>query len=261
MTATAQMNPLRPQRQLNQLRSGAPAASAGQASQQKKLRQACRMFEAQFLKMMLGEMRKTVDKSASLISGGMGEDIFQDMMDQAITDSATKNGSMGLADLMERQLSQASGVRPSGALAAYQRQLKAAGQLRMPVQGTLTSPFGPRISPISGREETHEGMDLAAPEGSPVAAAKSGVVAFAGERGGYGNLVVLEHGDGTSTWYGHLSEIEVTEGQRVDAGQTLALVGSTGDSTGPHLHFELRDASGRPVDPAMRLAGEPARVS
>lgn len=260
MTAAAQMNPLRPQTELNPLHSGA-TSSADEKQQQEKLRQACRMFEAQFLKMMLGEMRKTVDKSDDILGGGIGEETFQDMMDQALTDSVTKGGSMGLADMLESQLSQTHTTRPSGALSAYQSQLASSAELAMPVEGVVSSTFGPRTNPISGEHQEHQGLDLAAPEGSPVAAAKSGVVSFAGERGGYGNLVVIEHADGTSTRYGHLSQIQVGEGQRVTAGQVVGLVGSTGDSTGPHLHFELRDAKGQAIDPATRLAGASSWIS
>jgi murein DD-endopeptidase MepM/ murein hydrolase activator NlpD len=118
----------------------------------------------------------------------------------------------------------------------------------LPLRGPFTSRFGSRIHPLFGRRHFHTGLDIAAPRGTPVRAAMSGVVLFAGWYGGYGKLVVLDHGQGLSTLYGHLSVISVAVGQRVASQQVIGLVGSTGYSTGPHLHYEVRQ-NGRPVDP------------
>jgi murein DD-endopeptidase MepM/ murein hydrolase activator NlpD len=121
-----------------------------------------------------------------------------------------------------------------------------------PVAGRVSSPFGERIDPLHGHRAVHSGVDLAAPAGSPVAAAAGGVVVRAGERGGYGLAVEVEHEDGTTSLYAHASRILVSAGDRVDRGQPIALVGHTGRATGDHLHFELRRA-GRPVDPTAAL--------
>jgi murein DD-endopeptidase MepM/ murein hydrolase activator NlpD len=94
----------------------------------------------------------------------------------------------------------------------------------------------------------HEGIDLGAAYGSPIAAAGAGSVIYAGWLGGYGNLTVIDHGGGLATAYGHQSSIVVSCGQDVSQGQTIGYVGSTGHSTGPHLHFEVR-VNGAPVDP------------
>ena len=94
----------------------------------------------------------------------------------------------------------------------------------------------------------HEGIDIAVPTGTPVQAAQSGRIIFAGWMGGYGNLVVIDHGGGLSTAYGHNSSIAVGNGQSVSQGQVIAYAGSTGNSTGPHVHFEVR-VNGAPVDP------------
>lgn len=118
----------------------------------------------------------------------------------------------------------------------------------LPLRGRFTSRFGSRIHPLFGRRHLHTGLDIAAPRGTPVRAAASGVVLFAGWYGGYGKLVVLDHGQGLSTLYGHLSVVGVAVGQRVARNQVIGRVGSTGYSTGPHLHFEVRQ-NGRPVDP------------
>lgn len=113
--------------------------------------------------------------------------------------------------------------------------------LLQPVAGArLSSKFGLRLDPFTGHPAFHNGVDLAAPEGTPVRAAASGTVVFRGHRGDYGNLVILRHEDGYETWYGHLKTISVRLNQTVDSGYVLGEVGSTGRSTGPHLHFEVR---------------------
>jgi murein DD-endopeptidase MepM/ murein hydrolase activator NlpD len=112
----------------------------------------------------------------------------------------------------------------------------------------LTSGFGWRTHPLTGSWRAHSGVDLAAPYGSPIVATAPGVVGTAGWSGGYGLLVAVAHGDGVQTRYGHLSRLAVAPGQQVVAGQVIGYVGSTGDSTGPHLHYEVR-IDGRAVDP------------
>ena len=111
-----------------------------------------------------------------------------------------------------------------------------------PVQGVLTSGFGWRWGRM------HEGVDIAVANGTPVVAAKAGVVIVAGWMGGYGNLVVIDHGGGVATAYGHNTSVTVGVGQQVEQGQLIAYSGSTGHSTGPHVHFEVR-INGSPVDP------------
>jgi murein DD-endopeptidase MepM/ murein hydrolase activator NlpD len=110
---------------------------------------------------------------------------------------------------------------------------------QLPVQGNITSGIGWRHDPIDGAIRHHSGVDIAVPSGTPVKAIAAGTVAFSAVRGGYGNLVVIDHGDGTRSLYGHNSQLAVRVGDEVAAGQVVALSGSTGRSTGPHLHFEL----------------------
>ncbi|HEX8001266.1 MAG TPA: M23 family metallopeptidase [Mycobacteriales bacterium] len=117
-----------------------------------------------------------------------------------------------------------------------------------PTPGPVTSGFGYRIHPIYGYRRLHAGIDIGAPVGQGIVAALPGVVVTAGPMGTYGNLVVIDHGDGFATAYAHQSQVLVSEGQRVSRGQRIGLVGSTGASTGPHLHFETR-VNGEPVDP------------
>lgn len=119
----------------------------------------------------------------------------------------------------------------------------------MPVaQGYISSGFGGRSDPFDGHQATHLGVDFSAPAGSAVMAVADGVVTFAGERNGYGNVVEIDHGNGYVTRYAHGASLAVTVGERVHAGQTIASVGSTGRSTGPHCHFEVWH-DGRVVNP------------
>lgn len=129
---------------------------------------------------------------------------------------------------------------------------KGTGIFAFPSDAPTSSSFGWRVHPILGYRRFHAGLDFAASYGSTIRAADSGTVIFAGWYGGYGKTVIINHGNGITTLYGHSSELYVTEGQTVQRGQAIASVGSTGLSTGPHLHFEVR-RNGTPVNPADYL--------
>lgn len=126
------------------------------------------------------------------------------------------------------------------------------GIMAFPSDAATSSPFGWRMHPVLGYRRFHAGLDFGASYGSTIRAADSGTVIMAGWYGGYGNAVIIDHGKGITTLYGHTSQLLVSEGQTVQRGQAIALVGSTGLSTGPHLHFEVRK-EGEPVDPANYL--------
>ena len=130
--------------------------------------------------------------------------------------------------------------------------MKGSGQFIVPVAGRVTSGFGSRVHPISGRVRMHTGVDFGASTGTPILAADSGVVVSAGWRNGYGNTVLIDHGNGLATLYGHQSRLAVRAGQSVAQGDVIGYVGSTGNSTGPHLHFEVRKG-GTPVNPMSYL--------
>ncbi|MCG9896162.1 MAG: peptidoglycan DD-metalloendopeptidase family protein [Fimbriimonadaceae bacterium] len=161
--------------------------------------------------------------------------------------------------LLERELDEleAESNRLEGVISGYQRSAEGNASLRLPAfRGGLVRPtvgrrssgFGYRIHPIFRTRRMHNGVDIAAPTGTPIVAAAPGVVITAGWLRGYGNTVILDHGGGFSTLYAHCSRLLVKPGQRVKAGELIARVGSTGNSTGPHLHFETR-RNGRPVKP------------
>ncbi len=122
-----------------------------------------------------------------------------------------------------------------------------------PVTGRLMGGFGERTDPFSGEGARHTGVDISAPIGTPVKAAADGIVISAGWNGGYGRCVIIDHGKGYQTWYGHLSKLDVMEGEEIRQGETLGLVGMTGRATGPHLHYEVRLHS-TPVNPYRFLA-------
>jgi murein DD-endopeptidase MepM/ murein hydrolase activator NlpD len=126
------------------------------------------------------------------------------------------------------------------------------GRFVWPVNGAVTSGFGARAHPIFGESRMHTGIDVGASSGTPVKAGDDGVVVTAGANGGYGNWTLVDHGGGLATGYAHQSSIGVSAGQRVSRGQVIGRVGSTGASTGPHLHFEVR-VNGSPVDPMAWL--------
>jgi len=120
-------------------------------------------------------------------------------------------------------------------------------QLHWPVRGSINSGFGTRRS-LGGRGDVHTGVDIGARAGTPVQAPARGIVAFAGWRNGYGRTIILEHGRGVQSLYGHLSKFVVKRGQEVDQGATIGLTGNSGHSSGPHLHYEVR-VNERPVNP------------
>lgn len=153
----------------------------------------------------------------------------------------------GLAELEKASNAVAAQIRAAQSRpTAYSG--KSSGQFLWPVSGPITSDFGWRVHPVLGTRRLHTGIDIGVGSGTPIHAADAGAVISAGWMGAYGNAVVIDHGGGLSTLYGHMSSIGVRAGQTVSAGQVIGKVGSTGWSTGPHLHFEVR-RNGDPVNP------------
>ncbi len=214
-------------------------ASLSPAAPDEALPRAAKEVESLILKQLL---QSSGAFKAAQIPGGS---VYADLFTQTLAEAVAASGGLGLAN----QLVQTLSPKPSAPATA-------------PVLGgpsRLTSGFGVRADPVNGHPAMHNGMDLAAPEGTPIRAAMPGVVVRAGERGGYGNAVEVEHGDGLRTLYAHASTLAVRAGDRVEAGQTLGTVGATGKATGAHLHFELRQ-DGRALNPARALKAYAGRA-
>ncbi len=162
--------------------------------------------------------------------------------------------SQNLETLIQQKVAEARAREEAQAKANNRKNvfIGGTGLFALPSNARTSSSFGWRVHPILGYRRFHAGLDFAASYGSTIRAADSGMVIFAGWYGGYGKTVIIDHGRGITTLYGHSSELYVTEGQTVQRGQAIASVGSTGLSTGPHLHFEVR-RNGTPVNPADYL--------
>ncbi|MCC6345687.1 MAG: M23 family metallopeptidase [Nitrospirales bacterium] len=186
---------------------------------------------------------KTVSSYLPFITGEMAESLAE--------------RGIGMGDFLLRNPALQEVVEAGGEEAAAENAQHSAGaasgkeekeRLRMPASGRVSSGYGVRHDPLDGKLKRHNGMDIALPEGTPVAPAAPGTVVFSGYSGGYGNCVIIEHGGGMTSLYAHNAENRVKTGEVVDTDTVIALSGSTGRSTGPHLHFEVR-REGVPVDP------------
>ncbi len=155
--------------------------------------------------------------------------------DKALIDNMTR----GLTRLMTEATIQERSFQELIGYLEDQKSLLASTPSIWPVRGWTTSSFGYRTSPFTGRREMHKGVDVATRTGTPIIAPADGIVIFAGREGGFGNMVVLDHGYGLVTRYAHNSTIDVKRSQKVNRGDVIAKVGNTGRSTGPHLHYEV----------------------
>ncbi|HTY60973.1 MAG TPA: peptidoglycan DD-metalloendopeptidase family protein [Acidobacteriota bacterium] len=259
----------------NRLESKLQALQGASGSKKKDdLKKVSQEFEAIFIAHLLKVMRETVEDSG-LLEGGFGKSIYTEMFDQEVSLNLAKKGTLGISNLLYQSLSKAindgegknvsipadgaagspSAIPSSPASTAPDPQ-SAPGEeisdLQLPVQAHISSAFGMRKDPFSHQAKFHKGLDLSAPEGMKVVPALQGKVVFAGYMNGYGNTVVVQHSGELQTRYGHLGSIAVKVGDVVDSQNILGTVGSTGRSTGPHLHFEVI-RNGVAVNPATNL--------
>lgn len=164
--------------------------------------------------------------------------------DNPFTRLASSDNPKELSEKLERLSAGATRQEQSlQELQAYfqdQRSLLASTPSVWPVRGWVTSDFGPRLDPYTSERVMHAGLDIAGPHGKEVISPSDGTVVFAGLEGGYGNVLVVDHGYGIKTRFGHLAMIKVKPGEKVKRGQVVAALGNTGRSTGPHLHYEVR---------------------
>jgi len=229
----------------NALSKKAQDATANAASQDSLQRQKAAQEFASFLYLeVLKAMRAALPHEGLFESDSAARDMYTSMMDAEVARLMAKRDTTGLTKMVQDSLDKMTDK-------THHENEKA-----QPTQGAVSSNFGLRRDPIDGATRFHDGIDIAAPTGSPVKAAAAGKVIFSGNVPGYGNLVELDHGDGFITRYGHNSINLVAVGEEVRSGQLIALVGSTGRSTGPHLHFAVRKA-GEPVNPSVFLVDLP----
>jgi len=220
-------------------------------------------------------------ESARVLTGPKGS-MQEAMFTDTLADALAKSGGLGVAKMLDASLSQrsaqlagggesstasASSPRGSGLAMAAQPGLMASGHPLLPegtpdllegVPDRISSPYGVRRDPFTGALATHDGVDLPAPEGTAILAPADGVVSFVGERGGYGKVVEIRLNDGNTLRFAHTRASLVELGQRVESGQAVAEVGSSGRSTGPHLHLELLQQN-RSLDPIRALKSYSAR--
>ena len=225
---------------------------AARSGNEEELLAAARKFEQFFVQEMLQEMRAT----AKVPGGGMFDssalDTWTEQLDQEVAGKISSGRGMGLSAMI------ASSLRNT-----YGREAHVAGAVGrsgwswpLPANeaGAISSGFGHRDAPTVGASSHHHGLDIPAPEGTPVLAAADGTVVRAGSMGSYGLVVDIDHGDGIVTRYAHQSAMDVAVGDTVSAGDRIGSVGSTGVSTGPHLHLEVRE-HGEAIDPMHFLQG------
>jgi murein DD-endopeptidase MepM/ murein hydrolase activator NlpD len=153
---------------------------------------------------------------------------------------------------LEREEASIRSLIGERARSAAKKTSAGSGILAKPASGPIVSRFGPRVHPIHGTTKMHNGIDIDGPYGATIIAAEAGTVILSGDKGGYGRTVMIDHGGGMVTLYAHMQSFSVSQGDRVSRGQKIGEIGSTGLSTGPHVHFEVR-ISGDPVDPMSYL--------
>jgi murein DD-endopeptidase MepM/ murein hydrolase activator NlpD len=248
------------------------APAAQQDADRRQIRQLAQQFEALLMSQMLREMRRSM-LSDDDEKDGLGAGALMETGDGMLAGALSQSGGVGLADVLLRAFERQFGLHTTGPDATRGQDAGAASPDSGPsdaaapgAQGApallrdvassapVSSGFGWRADPFTGAPRFHAGVDLAVAYGRDVRAAAAGTVVFSGVQGGYGNTVVIDHGDGRQTRYAHLSEQLVRAGDAVTGGQVVGKAGDSGRATGPHLHFEVL-VGGQPVDPAA--AAEP----
>ena len=223
-------------------------------------------MEALFVYELIKAMRQTTATDAK---NSLGKDTYMSMFDMELAKLFAERG-LGLQDMLIKELK--GRIEKSEATSQKSEDLSSQGiqdqevnkldnqlptfdsrPLSLPVKGPISSHFGMRRHPIYGDVRFHTGVDIAAPVGTEIHPIKDGMVVFSGEQAGYGNTVVIDHGDGLISKYAHNKVNLVNEGERVDTNTIIAYVGYSGKSTGPHLHLEIHDR-GEYVDPVKLLA-------
>jgi murein DD-endopeptidase MepM/ murein hydrolase activator NlpD len=257
----------------------APAQPSSARQTPEQLKALAAQFESLLLNQMMTAMRSSMfdedDKDAGFAKGpladamyselslalsragglGLGSSVLGPLMREVGTAPGTVGQTQGMAlplSILAPTVSSGSGLLESSDATSSALPRMDNALSRTLASSRVSSQFGWRQDPLDGSMKFHKGTDVAMPIGQEVPAAMAGRVAFAGERSGYGLTVEVDHGNGLTTRYAHLSEVSVNAGDTVTEGQALAKSGATGRVTGPHLHFEVLD-QGQPVDPSAGL--------
>lgn len=210
------------------------------------IKKVAREMESLFAYEMIKAMRTTTGESAK---GGLGSDTYMTLFDLELSKIFAERG-LGLRDMLARGLTAASGTARGGRPESITDELRTILPEDRNIR--ISSDFGLRKDPISGARKFHHGLDIPAPAGTGIHPVKQGTVQFSGEQAGYGNVVIIDHGDGYVSKYAHNAANLVSAGDPVSPATVIATVGSTGRSTGPHIHFEVA-YQGEKVDPRTLL--------
>jgi murein DD-endopeptidase MepM/ murein hydrolase activator NlpD len=248
------------------------ALSRGSEESPARVRELAHEFEAMFLAQMLKQMRQSMAmaEDGQEQGDGFGKAAFTETFDTELARHLSAGGGIGIASVIMEAFERQAGRTPAASVAPAASSPQPLPARRAPVAraadpatvpdraegpvvlGPVSSAFGWRRDPISGQDRFHKGVDIKAAYGQAVPSVASGRVVSAGEQGAYGLTVVVEHDSGIRTRYAHLSAVAVRSGDVVVRGQDVGRVGSSGRSTGPHLHFEVLE-DGRPVNPAAAM--------
>ncbi len=219
------------------------------ALEYKRMKQNLNYYSAQFmeLKSTISSLKKAEGELSRLFSFKTKEQVLTNL-------DTSDSGSIDMETLREQIRLSMETVSEIKDFLSQQKDIFLATPNGWPVDGHVTSQFGERNHPRSGELSFHTGIDIAAESGSPVRATADGVVSFAGWSGAGGNLAAVEHGFGFSTYYAHNRMVVVKVGQKVKRGEIIGYVGSTGNSTGPHLHYEIM-SDGKIINPMKYIQG------
>jgi len=265
---------------IDDLVSRARAAASGltdaaPADRQAQLASIAAEFESMLMSQMLSAMRQSAKWGAEDEGDGLGGEAFFDVIDSELVAQLSRGGGVGVGRELQRSLERSfsaggpgSNMPTPSSAPGYGAPLGRVPEVAFPAAGAfspasvdpqavarqITSGYGWRSDPFDGHARFHKGIDLAAAYGDDVRAAAPGQVVFSGQQNGYGNTVVIEHAGGARSRYAHLASAGVTQGSMIAAGQTIGRAGSSGRSTGPHVHFEVTVGT-ETVDPQAWLRG------
>ena len=214
-----------------------------------RMKERLNYYSGQFVEMKktMTSLKNAEGEFRRLFSFKTKEDVLENI-------DTSDNGSIDMETLKDQIKLTMESVGEIKDYLSQERDLYLATPKGWPVAGRISSPYGYREHPKTGLQDFHSGMDIASEPGTPVKATADGIVSYAGWSGGSGNLVALEHGLGFSTYYAHNRQVIVKVGQKVKRGDILSYVGSTGNSTGPHLHYEVWK-EGKSLNPSTYIEG------